>query len=437
MKNRIVVWGTNEKEEKILVGLELLEKESKVKINTFPELVATEEFYTKMMNIWREGNELPFPEENTEILRDLSITEDLLPETIKTLRTDILNRAKTEWHFVVLSSKLYEAYNDEVEEIKERIEKLTSFDSGIWEEMKGFWGKVQKQSAEKNLFRKHANELKTKTNSLFDSMKALKKSMDDEFEKLSKEHLTKFYAKLDDVEERIEKGLGLQPIFNELKDLQNSFKGVDLTRKDRNQLWKRIDKAFKAVKEKRYGKSEGKSDNSAVGRVTRRYEGLMSAIGKMQQSINRDKKDQEFQQKRIDTTDGQLELQIRQAKMAMIIERIQSKENKLKEMESTKLELEKKIEQEKKKEEKRKEKQEVAKVKATVKEEIAEEIKKAAEERKGEEEKLQKAAKQLKERKKGKKVVNKKITEAPVVDLSNTNDDEDNPPKKKKVKEEE
>jgi len=410
MKTRIVLWGENTQDEKILIAVELLEKENQVKVTTFPELIATEEFYTKMMNIWREGNELPFPEEHTEIMRELSITESLLPDDIKTMRSDILNRAKTEWHFVVLSAKLYESYNDELEEIKERIEKLTGFDSGIWEEMKGFWNKVQNQSSEKNLFRKHANDLRTKTNGLFEQMKNLKKALDQEFERASKETLDTFYKKLDDIESRIEKGLGLHPIFNELKDLQRSFKDVDLTRRDRNHLWKRTDKAFKKVKEKKYGKTSSGGGNSALGRVSSRYDGLINAINKMQQSINRDKKDQEFQQKRIEHTDGQLELQIRQAKMAMIIERLKSKEEKLQDMLKTKTELEQKIESEKKREEKRKEKKEAAKVKEQLKEEIAEEIKVAAEARKEDEEKLVKAAESLKKTKKKPAVV------PPVVD---------------------
>jgi hypothetical protein len=211
-----------------------------------------------------------------------------------------------------------------------------------------------------------------------------------------------FFEKLDDIEDRIEKGLGLQPIFNELKDLQKAFRDVDLNRRDKNNLWKRIDGAFKAVKEKKYGKRQ--TDNDALSRVMSRYEGLLSAMKNMDASIKRDKKDEEFQKKRIDTTDGQLELQIRQAKLAMILERIQSKEKKLNEMSATKLDLERRIESEKDKERQRKEKEELEKVKETVKEEIAGDIKQAAEERKNEEAKLEKAAQAIAKKPKAAKV---------------------------------
>lgn len=441
MKTKIVVWGANEKDEKILIGIELEEKENKVKIYTFPEAEATEEFYNKMMNIWRENQALPFPENHQVIERPLSITDSLLPDDIKTMRSDILNRAKTEWHFVVLSAKLYETYHDEIQEIKERVEKLTQFDNGIWEEMKSFWNKVQSQSSEKNLFREHANELRNKTNHLFDSMKNMKKNMDEEFEKVSKGHLKEFFEKLDDIEDRIEKGLGLQPIFNELKDLQRSFKNVDFTRRDQNTIWKRIDGAFKAVKEKKYGK--GTQENNALTRVTRRFEGLLSAIGQMEASIRRDKKDEDFQKKRIDTTEGQLELQIRQAKLAMIEERVQSKEKKLAEMVKTKAELEKKIEAEKQKEAKSKEQEELKKVKETVKEEIAEKMKTEAEARKVEDEKLEKAAAAIKERAESKKAPKKESTDPapstpPIAVAPVPTDSEDHiPAKAKKSPEEE
>ena len=348
MKTKIVLWGENEKEDKVLLGIELVAADNIIRIHQIPEKDATEIFYNQMMNQWRQGQTIPLPSTTEVVDRPLSMSESLLPENLKTQRQDILARAKTEWHFVVLSSKLYQAYVDEIIQIKERIDSLTDFDPGIWEEMKGFWGKVQNQVREKNLFREHATELRNKTNELFDSLKSLKKAKNDEFERRSREYAQNFFDQLSDIENRIEKGLGLQPIFNELKNLQGVFKETAFTRKHHNDVWKRLDGAFKKVKEKKYGKPEPGSSN-AMNRLNRRYEGLISAISKMEQSINRDVKDKKFQEKRINNTDGQLELQIRQAKMAMIEERVNSKQAKLDDMLKTKEELERKIEIEKKK----------------------------------------------------------------------------------------
>ena len=400
MKTKIVLWGANEKDEKLLLAIELLEKENQIGIHTFSESIATEEFYNKMMNIWRDGGQVPFPEGHEYTTRELKMAESILPDNLKTERTDIINRAKTEWHFVVLSNKLSESLKDEVQEIKERIENLSEFDNGIWEEMKGFWSKVQGQVREKNLFREHANELRNTTNELFDKMKALKKVMDSEFQTISETHLKSFMEKLDDIEERITKGLGLQPIFNELKNLQSQFRDTDFTRRDRNKVWKKLDAAFKKVKSKKYGDKQG--DSSALSRLQRRYEGLLAAIGKMETSINRDKKEIDFQNKRINNTDGQLEAQLRQAKLAMIDERIKSKEEKLVEMLKTKSELENKIEAEKIREEKRKENAEIKKEKKEVKAQIAADIKENKEKLEANAEKLEKAAADIKETKKTK-----------------------------------
>jgi hypothetical protein len=112
--------------------------------------------------------------------------------------------------------------------------------------------------------------------------------------------------------------------------MQQEFKDAQLSRGDRAKIWKRIDIAFKAVKEKKFGEKSTR-DTSALDRLNRRYEGLMSAIDKMQKSIHRDDKDKSFQDDRIANTEGQLEAQIRMAKIKMIDERINSKnENWLK-----------------------------------------------------------------------------------------------------------
>lgn len=406
MKKKIVLWGANEKDEKILVALELLAKENKVNIYTFDESVATESFYKTMMDEWRENKEIEFPENHQKLERSLSMTDELLPEEIKVQRGDIIQRAKAEWHFAVLSSKLYDLYSSELEEFKEKVSNLVDFDGGLFEELKSFWSKVADQARERNIFRDQADKLKNQTNDLFTRLKELRSKANAEFAKVSKERLASLNNRIDELNAKIEKGLGLNPIFEELKKVQADFKNETLTRDDRNKVWKKIDNAFKVLKEKKYGKKE--NDNNAVSRLDRRFEGLLSAIEKMERSIQRDEKDIAFQNKRANETDGQLEMQIRQAKVQMINERIRSKKEKLDDMLSTKIELEKRKEKEAARAAKREEQKEIQKRKEAVKEKIAQEINQNSKEIKEDAEKLEKAASEI--NKEGKTKPKKKET---------------------------
>jgi hypothetical protein len=115
MRRKLVLWGSNEKDEKLLVALELLEKDNVVNIYTFPESVATEEFYKAMSEKWKDDEEIEFPAGYTKIERKLSVSDSILPDDIKVERPDLITRAQAEWHFVVLSSKLYGMYKTELE----------------------------------------------------------------------------------------------------------------------------------------------------------------------------------------------------------------------------------------------------------------------------------------------------------------------------------
>ncbi|WP_235297706.1 hypothetical protein [Portibacter marinus] len=374
MKTKIVIWGTNENDEKVLLGIDLIESENKVNIYVFPESEATEVFYNQMINEWREDNPVVLPDNHILIERPLSVTDSLLPDHIKVTRTDVINRAKAEWHFVVLSSKLYELYKTELTELREKVSSLNSYDKNIWEELKNFWQKVQKQMYDKALFREHAKDIQEETNELFDKMKAFRKKWDEKFKEESKEKAAAFHEKLDEIRIKINEGLGLQPLWNEMKKIQSRFRNERLAKQDKNELWNKIDKLFKDIKEKKYGPNSGGKKN-ALDRIENRYKGLLAAIKKMENSIKWDKKDMKFQEDRAEGTFGQLERELRGAKLKMIEERVNSKEAKLADMLKTKEMLESKIEVEKEKARKAEEAEKIKakeeELKAKVKEEIA------------------------------------------------------------------
>ena len=391
MRTKLILWGKTENDEKVLVAIELVEDENLVRSYVFNEEDATEEFYNLLLNKWRFDTEVEFPENYKTYNIPLTAADDIVPEGITVEKPDLISRAKTEWHFVVLSKKFYDLYKEELEEIKDKISGLAEFSTETWDELKQFWSKIQNHIKEKDLFRNHVESLKKKTDSLFDKLKELRAKSDEELKQKSQEFFDEFNKQLDKIDEKIEKGLGLQPIFEELKELQARFKKVTFDRDHRRKLWNRIDKEFKKVKEKRFGSASG--DRSPLARLERRLAGLLGAIDKMSQSIERDKKELEAQKNKIGDVDGQLEAELRKAKLIMIEERIASKSEKFQDMLKTKEMLENKIANEKRKAEEKK-KFEEAKKEAEAK--IKEKVKESTARLKENEEELKKAAEKLK-----------------------------------------
>ncbi|OAV44524.1 hypothetical protein [Lewinella sp. 4G2] len=374
MRNRIAVWGRDAQEKRVLLTIELQVKENIVRIQTYPEKVVTDEVYKLFMEKWRKGQEAELPEPDRVVARELSVTEGLLPDDLKAEQTDMILRAQTEWHFHVLSAKLAENYKAELAEIEDRVERATEYSSDLWNQAKQFWQKVQGQLQDKTLLREQGNDIRKRVDTTFDTLKKMRDKLNEQYKEESTKQVAAFSGLLEKAEGSIQEGTHLNRVFNDLRDIQKKFHNVKFTREDRDAVYKRIDAAFKAVKEKRGQGGASSNSGGAVGRIESRLEGLKKAMDRMKSGIGRDKEDLKFEHRRIERTDGQLEKQIRQAKVVMIESRINSKQAKLDDMEKTKAQLEKKIEQEKKKAEKRAKKDAERAAAAAAKAKIAAEI---------------------------------------------------------------
>jgi hypothetical protein len=357
MKKKLVLWGENADQQKVLLAMELRPENNKVDIFCFDGDLATSELYHALMNDWKEDKDFDFPTEYTRIERELRSAENLLPDNILVKDGELIQRAQTEWHFIVLSEKLYAAYQNELADYKEKVEALSEYDNQLWDTLKAFWDKVQNQLIERNLSRAHTNGLKDEINVLFNKLKEHRAKKDDAFRVISKSVYDRYNALIADVDVRLtDKNINFGRLFDQLKDIQQEFFKERINKEYRDQIAGLIDSAFKRIKEVRFGKKEGAPEtahgaNPATAggshreRVEGRLSGLVSAIEKMQKSIQADDDDYNFQVKRMGAKDaGQLESQLREAKMKMIQERAASKREKLAEMNKTREDLEKQLE---------------------------------------------------------------------------------------------
>ena len=402
----------------MLITVELQVTDNIVRIETYPEKLVTDEVYAAFMEKWRKGQEAELPEADRVIARELSVTEGLLPDDLKAEQSDMIIRAQTEWHFNVLSEKLAQTYRSELAEIEDRIERAGTYSSDLWNQAKAFWQKVQGQLQDKTLLREQGNELRKRSDAVFARLKELRQAVNAQYEEESAKQKARFAELLEDLEKRITEGTHLNKVFQELRELQRKFHGVKFTKQDRDEVYSRIDAAFKAVKGQR-GQGGGDKDAAASGALSRneaRYQGLLKAMERMQKSIKRDEDDLKFERRRIERTDGQLEAQIRQAKIVMIESRVSSKNEKLADMVKTKLMLEGRIEKDKKRAEKQARKAAERQAKEAARAKIAAEMagRNLSPE---EEEKLKAAAAAIKSGKKQAKADRRALRDAPPGDV--------------------
>jgi chromosome segregation ATPase len=175
----------------------------------------------------------------------------------------------------------------------------------------------------------------------------LRELEDSAFETAANEVYQKMTDLLNQVDAAIENNSGdWAKWFDKLKGLQAELKTAKLTREGRNEIWARIDKSFKEVKERRFGNGNAQNANSGSveTRLQRRIEGLKQAIQKMDSSVTRDQKDYDFLFKKLNNSNAtQLETQLSEVRAKMILERLESKKAKLSDMNKTLADLESRL----------------------------------------------------------------------------------------------
>ncbi len=364
MKTRLVLWSKNDAGERYLLALALDENKGDIDVWKLPEGVVTEELEEQLIDQWRKGEEVNFPGGYSPLKTKVSVTESILPEGLKAATEEeenLLKRVQAEWNYLMLSNKVYQAYRSELETLKEQIASLSDYSNEMWERLRSFWGKVQQQVRERTLFKDHADEIRQGTDELFAKMKELRTQWHEAFKKTSKENYEKLLEELAEIEKKIEGNAKFKKLFEELKALQRKVKETEFTKGHRRRIWEKIDKAFKAARRRHFG--DEAEEITPLQRLEKRYAGLIAAIERMERSVERERNDLEFQERRISQADNQLEAELRRAKVNMIKERLHSKEEKLKDMLKTKIELEQKREKLIAREEERKRRAEMARKK--------------------------------------------------------------------------
>ncbi|MBK9108947.1 MAG: hypothetical protein IPM92_11440 [Saprospiraceae bacterium] len=175
MRSRLVIWGTNKDEQRVLLAISLHAEENKVAIWSIPEASITEDFYNQMMTHWREGSDIQLPENAEHRIIELTMAETILPDDLKVEKSDVIQRAQLEWHFIVLSTKLYKNFKTELEDLGDKIKRLEEYNADLWDELKQFWNNVQQHIFDKNILRDHSDSLKEKQIHFLKSLKNTEK----------------------------------------------------------------------------------------------------------------------------------------------------------------------------------------------------------------------------------------------------------------------
>ncbi len=330
MKRRLVLKGKDPEGKAHLFALELQLAEKKLHVFTFDAEHSTDEMHHMLINEWRKGEEgASMPPEGKLDVQEFSITSSPIPETYELEDPDRLSERALEWQLLILSHHIKQQYEADISFIQDRVEALTAFDQTLWDELKTKWSEITDNIAGGDIKRHHTFGLKRTVDKLFAQLKKLKTEEYAKQKAAAEESYKTFVNKIEGINSRmLLPEENLRALFDELKIVQKRVKQADLTHSFRNALWKRLDKTFQAIKEKRFGQAA--ATESKDGKLSGRLQGISSSLDRLLKSLDRDKKEIAFQKKRLSSpTLNVMTEQICNTKIQMIEARMASKQKKI------------------------------------------------------------------------------------------------------------
>jgi uncharacterized coiled-coil DUF342 family protein len=335
MSQRHVFSGHDEHDVPVWVAMSLHLREKQVEFLLYPKAALDAEQTRALREDWAAGKEVALPGEPARLTQSAE-GDHLLPETLRADEPEMLRRVQNEWTLKLLSYKLYESIGDEVTNLQATLQQAGGYSQALWDKAKQTWDQVGNHAQDFNLSKKHAGELRDRLNGLFNELKKLREEGQDQLSEASASLRVQYEQRLGELKGAMEEGKAkVNQLFDQLKGLQKEVKDAQLTHRDRRKLWRDLDGAFNRLKEEK----QQLWHSHLANRIT----GLEKAVERMQSSIDRDRRQIDFEARKLEGGRiGQLEHQLRQTRLKVMEDRIRSKEEKLADMHRTLQNLRKK-----------------------------------------------------------------------------------------------
>jgi hypothetical protein len=327
MQSRFITTGIVKDTQDVILAYELKEAEFRLDLHVIPRKALSKESLEALSNDWVSGVAFEFPEGTETISPDIN-ADSILPDHIKSDKTGEIRHKQNEWAVQLLTNKLWESYLIELENLKKRSAELASYDKGLFDDAKSYWERVLEHKKERNITQERLDKIKEDVNAIFEQLKTFRKTESAEFEKTSNTTKETILEKLNQIKSRADEKANFKALHEEIKAVQNEFKGHRFLKSDENAVRKAYDDAFHYINEQRNKYFSDKFES--------RISGLKDVISKMQKGLDRDRKDVEYFEKKANSPRIQsLELQLLKVRIRQLKETISSKEDKLKDIEKT------------------------------------------------------------------------------------------------------